>query len=270
MEFVNYMDMGIGLLLIVVGWLCYRFPNMINPYGSMSEERKALVDIDGLKRALAIIMTVIGGLMIVVALLGAFHVFDEMVSSWVFIGLCLAMLVPLFIAMRKYNGFGRDYTGEGVKDKGVSLFRFNLFRLGGGNQLKSASTVTWVITGLSLVFVAVIVATSIRPQQITVGEEKVSISGMYGRDIPVSDIVSVELLEKLPSIKMRTNGSSTGNYSKGHFMLENGEKCMLFVRHKMPPYIEIRTSDNLYYINGSSAEETLELFGNMKELIDTN
>ena len=252
MELIDYMNIGMGLLLIVIGWLCYRFPNMINPYGGMSEERKALVDINGLKRATAIIMSVAGGLLIVDAVLSACKVIDALTSVHVMTGVVLVMLVPLIWAMKKYNGFGRDKSGEGVY----------------GPRLEKPAKWTLVILGLSMVFVAVIVARSSRPQQITVGEESVTISGMYGREIPVADIVSVELLEQLPPIKMRTNGSSTGKYSKGHFLLENDEKCMLFVRHRMPPYIEIRTVDNLYYLNGASEEETLELFGKLKETMN--
>ena len=87
---------------------------------------------------------------------------------------------------------------------------------------------------------------------------------MYGRNIPVSEIVSVELLEEMPAVAMRTNGSSTGRYNKGHFRLTNGENCMLFTRNKAP-YIEIRTTDNLYYINGDTEEETLDIFSKVKE-----
>ena len=249
MELFDYMIIGTGLLLIVIGWLCYRFPNMINPYGSMSDERKALVDIEGLKRATAIILTIMGSLVIVADVLHVFNVIDVEVASWLFSGSILVMIVPIIIAMKKYNGFGRDKTGEGVY----------------GPRLEKAPKIALVTLGLTMAFVVVIIAMSSRPQQIMVGEDSVKISGMYGREIPVADIVSVELLEKLPHIKMRTNGSSTGRYSKGHFLLENGEKCMLFVRHKMPPYIEIRTSHNLYYLNGATEGETMRLFEALKE-----
>ncbi len=249
MELFDYMIIGTGLLLIVVGWLCYRFPNMINPYGGMSDERKALVDIEGLKRATAIILTIMGLLVIVADVFHIFNVFDIEVASWVFTGSVMVMIVPIIIAMKKYNGFGRDKTGEGVY----------------GPRLEKPSKIALVVLGLTVVFVMVILAMSSRPQQITVGEESVKISGMYGREIPLAEIVSVEILEKLPPIKMRINGSSTGKYSKGHFLLENGEKCMLFVRHKTPPYIEMRTSDNLFYFNGSNEEETLSLFTKLKE-----
>ena len=113
MELVDYMNIGMGLLLIVIGWLCYRFPNMINPYGDMPPERKALVDIDGLKKSVAITMTVTGILLIVTVLLFICNVISEIVSVKVVMVLVIAMLVPLFIAMKKYNGFGRDENGEG-------------------------------------------------------------------------------------------------------------------------------------------------------------
>ena len=102
-----------GLILMLLGWLIYRNPNWINPYGEMPPERKALVDIEGLKRAVAITFGVGGGLMIIAGLLSAFKVIDDNTGGMVMGAVCLAMLVPLVVAMRKYNGFGRDENGEG-------------------------------------------------------------------------------------------------------------------------------------------------------------
>lgn len=98
---------------MLLGWLIYRNPNWINPYGEMPPERKALVDIEGLKRAVAITFGVGGGLMIIAGLLSAFKVIDDNTGGMVMGAVCLAMLVPLVVAMRKYNGFGRDENGEG-------------------------------------------------------------------------------------------------------------------------------------------------------------
>ena len=102
-----------GLLLAFLGWLVYRNPNWINPYGDMPPERKALVDIEGLKRAVSITFVVCGGLMIIAGLLSAFKVIDDDTGGFVMMAIYLAMAVPLFIAMKKYNGFGRDENGEG-------------------------------------------------------------------------------------------------------------------------------------------------------------
>lgn len=102
-----------GLILMLLGWLIYHNPNWINPYGEMPPERKALVDIEGLKRAVALTFGLGGGLLIIAGLLSAFKVIDDNTSGIVMGAVCTAMIVPLVIAMRKYNGFGRDENGEG-------------------------------------------------------------------------------------------------------------------------------------------------------------
>lgn len=247
MNIIDYINLGAGVLLIVIGWLCYRYPNMINPYGNMTPERKALVDIEGLKRSTAIILSVAGGLLIFAALLSFFKIIDEDMGGYALTVICLGTIIPLFIAMRRHNGWGRDR--EGV--------------LSPEQKKNKNSKLAFAIMGLSMVFVVVILLFSNQTPKIEVGEEAISISGMYGRDIPLSEIVSVELLEKIPPVAMRTNGSSTGKYNKGHFRLKSGEECLLFIRNKAP-YIEIRTTDNLYYINGDTEEQTLEILSEIK------
>lgn len=246
---MEYVILASGLVLIVVAWLCYQYPNLINPYGSMPPERKALVNIEGLKKASAIISGVTGLLLVIVATLLMLKVIDEEVSGVLMTVFLLAMMVPLFIAMKKYNGFGRDGSGKIAKSTKTS---------------RVAWIVSGVITGVTVLVVAVILISSIRPSEITVGEETITISGSYGREIPVSDVVSVDLLDEMPPIAMRTNGSDTGHRLKGHFKLKSGEKCMVFVV-KQAPYIELRTSDNLYYLNADSKEETNELFLEIKK-----
>ena len=248
MELIDYMNLGLGVLLIVSGLLCYRYPNLINPYGGMSPERKALVDIKGLKKSVAITFYVAGGLLIVTALLSALKVIGLKMSVYAMTVIVLAMLVPLFVAMKKYNSFGRDKTGKGVY----------------GPRLETAPKIVLVILALSVALVVILIAFTIRPLKIEVGEESVSISGMYGRSIPFSEIVSVELTDQLPPIAMRTNGASTRNHHKGHYLLENGEKCMLFVDTRVPLFIEMRTTENLYFLNGTDEEVTLTLFYTIK------
>lgn len=112
MEIIDYTILGAGFLLIVVAILVYRNPNLLNPYGGMPPERKALVDIEGLKRASAIIMAITGFILVVAGTLALVDVLDEMTSIYVMIVVSTAMLVPLMIAMFKYNGFGRKKRDE--------------------------------------------------------------------------------------------------------------------------------------------------------------
>ena len=112
MEIINYINLATGLLLIVVALLVFRNPNLINPYGNMPPERKALVDIEGLKKSLAITFAVTGILLVLAATLGMVKVIDEMTGIYAMITLSTAMLVPIFVAMWKYNGYGRKRGNE--------------------------------------------------------------------------------------------------------------------------------------------------------------
>ncbi|MBR3709593.1 MAG: DUF3784 domain-containing protein [Bacteroidales bacterium] len=243
---MGYAVLITGLVLMVSAWACFQYPNLINPYGSMPPERKESVNIEGLKKACAIILGATGFLMVVTAALRLIKVIDDDVCGVTLMVLVFAMLVPLFIAMKRYNAFGRDQSGKPVKSA-------------------RASKIAWGFTWIVMAFAAISLVLSFRPTRITVGEETVKISGIYGREISVSDIVSVDLLDELPPIAMRTNGSETGKNLKGHFKLKSGEKCLVFVM-KEPPYIELRTPDALYFLNDNGKEKTEALYRQLKQL----
>lgn len=261
---MGYTVLVTGLVLIVVAWACYQYPNLINPYGNMSPEQKELVNIEGLKKAVALILGPTGFLLVVMATLHLLKVIDEDVCGVTLMAMVFAMMVPLTIAMKRYNAFGRDQSKSNIR------FVRDEMPLGSdksGKLVKSAKAarIAWGFAWVVIVLAAVSLALSFRPTKITVGEENVKISGLYGREIPVSDIVSVELLDEMPPIAMRTNGSDTGNQAKGHFRFSNGESCMLFI-HKQAPYIQLRTTNDLYYLNLSDKEKTVELFETLKNL----
>lgn len=261
---MGYTVLAVGLVLMVAAWACYQYPNLINPYGNMSPEQKELVNIEGLKKAVALILGPTGFLLVVTATLHLLKVIDEDVCGVTLMVLVFAMMVPLSIAMKRYNAFGRDQSKSNIR------FVRDEMPLGSdksGKLVKSAKAarIAWGFAWVIMVLAVLTLALSFRPTRITVGEETVKISGLYGREIPVSDIVSVDLLDEMPPIAMRTNGSDTGNQAKGHFRFSNGDKCMLFI-HKKAPYIQLRTTEDLYYLNYSDKEKTVELFETLKEL----
>ena len=232
-------------MIILAGILCYKFPNQINPYGGMSPERKALVDIDGLRRSILWIMVATG---IAFLLLAVFHKYlaaHPILDFWAIMGICVAMLVAVLIAMKRHNGWGKDQDGTiYTHDKGRSV-------------------VIIVAVVISVVTVTVL-ERSDKSSQIEVKDSVLHISGMYGRDIPMEDIATMKVLDEMPVMAMRTSGSSFKNKNKGHFLTQNDEKCLLFVTYNGGPYIELRTADDLIYLNRETPEETTKLIDELK------
>ena len=260
MEIIDYVNLGMGLLLIVAGWLCYRYPNLINPYGGLPPERKALVDIDGLKRVVAITFAVTGFLLVVTATLSMTKVIDEMMTVNVMVALVLAMMIPLFIAMWRYNGFGRDKENRlsyDVKQREKKK-----------NKITIWSVV--ILTLLSLALIPILFIWGNKGPKYDISSECIKVKGGgYHATIPVADITSDSVWEHWPGIAVRTNGMSTNKANLGHFRLKNGENCMLFIHKDGGPVLELRTADGgLYYLNCAKEDETLEMIEKVKEVIN--
>lgn len=266
MEFMDYMNLGLGLLLIVMGWLCYRNPNLINPYGGMSPERKALVNIEGLKKAVAITFAVTGFLLIVLATLTMTKVIDEMMSTNVMVALVLAMMIPLFIAMWKYNGFGRRRKDADAPVT-ESPTRARLLKEQKKNKVAIWSVVIIPVLCMGL-FLALVLWGNKGPKY-EISSECINVKGGgYHATIPVTDITSDSIWEHWPGIALRTNGMSTNKANLGHFRLKNGENCMMFIHEDGGPLLELRTADGgLYYLNCAKEEETLEMIEEVKKVI---
>ena len=75
---------------------------------------------------------------------------------------------------------------------------------------------------------------SLRPVRIEVTADSLVISGNYGYSVKLSEIQSVEMLDRLPRIKIRSNGIGWKNIKIGHFILEGTGKCRLYVNRKYP------------------------------------
>lgn len=244
-----FANIFVGVLIILAGILCYKFPNQINPYGGMSPERKALVDIDGLRRSILWIMVATG---IAFLLLAVFHKYlaaHPILDFWAIMGICVAMLVAVLIAMKRHNGWGKDKEG--------TTYRHDTNR----SRIIVISVCGAIAT---IAFVVVTLSASNKPSVIDIQDDMLHIAGMYGRDIPVNDIVTMEVLDEMPVMAMRTNGSSFKNKNKGHFLTQNDEKCLLFVTYNGGPYIELRTADDLIYLNRETPEETTKLIDELK------
>ena len=69
----------------------------------------------------------------------------------------------------------------------------------------------------TLIFVIILFVWSERESSIQIYKDEVSISGPYGLTIPFAEMDSIVLLEKIPKIRLRLNGISTSNVSKGKF-----------------------------------------------------
>ena len=233
--------MIIGLFFIVMGLAVHIFKwyFLISGYNTMSKEKKANVDTEGLGRLMGIYCYVNGGIFFMVGVLHAIGLKPVLTPAIVFF--CIST-VYFLIKAQKYDG--NIYDENGKLRKGA----WKQFALLGG------------IIVVILIFVAVLMFFSSRPTKVTFLDAGIQIHGSYGEVYTWDSIEAVELKEELPTIEMRTNGSALGSNLKGHFRTRELGSVMLFVNTQKPPFIYLKTDDGITIFNANNSDETQAIF----------
>ncbi len=86
----------------------------------------------------------------------------------------------------------------------------------------------------------------IQPNELSISDNRLHISGSYGVEWPLDEITNIELADTIPNVQMRTNGFALANRLKGHFRLEGLGKGKLFLFQNHPPFIYMKKEKIIY------------------------
>lgn len=241
----------IGLLFIFTGIAIHVFKwyFLISGYNTMSKEKKVKVDTKGLGRLMGIYSYFNGGIFIIMGILHALNLKPALTPAIVLFGIST---VYLLIRAQKYDGNIYDENGK--------------LRKGAGKQF----ILPVGITVATLIFVVFLMFFSSQSTKVTFLEEGLKIHGMYGDVYNWDSIEDIELIEKLPTIQLRTNGSAVGSSLKGHFKTKELGSVKLFVNAKIPPFIMFSTDNRVIIFNMENDDETREIFKEIANQIKDN
>jgi hypothetical protein len=96
------------------------------------------------------------------------------------------------------------------------------------------------------------------------------ITGLYGEEIPISEIQLIELTNKRPSLRKRISGFSTGNRKKGFFRTNGGEKIKAIINSNVRPWILItkKSGDKIYF--SSNGKSNKSIYEELKKTLPSN
>ena len=241
-----YLMMGAFFIVIGLAIHVFKWYFLIAGYNTMSKEKKANVDTEGLGRLMGAYSYVNGGVLIITGILHAFSLRPVLTPVIVIFGIST---VYLLIRAQKYDGNIYDKNGKLIE--------------GAWKQL-ALPVGTVVIT---LIFVAFLMFFSSQETKVTFLEEGLQIHGMYGDIYNWESIETVKLMEELPTIEMKTNGSALGSNLKGHFRTTELDSVKLFVDTQKSLYIYLETDEGVIIFNMKNEEETQEVFEEILRVI---
>ena len=122
-----------------------------------------------------------------------------------------------------------------------------------------------VIIVLTLGGVGTLLYFSNKPAEYSIQDGSLRISGEYGEEIKISDIIGITMKEQIPKIQLKTNGSALGSKMKGYFNLKDIGRAELFVDTKKPPFIYINVKSGLRIVNTEEPTQTDQLYDKLLE-----
>ena len=106
------------------------------------------------------------------------------------------------------------------------------------------------ITFIALAFFIGTLFNGYKENQITIKNNRVVISGMYGEEISFSEIDTIMIIESIPKIKLRSDGFSLGSVNKGYYLTQSNETIKLLLNSENKPYLLIiKNNGNKVYLS---------------------
>ena len=236
---MDILNLIVGLFMIGIGFLVKSSPDLIAGYNTMPKEEKKNIDIEGLSTFMRNGLITIG-----LSIIIGYYIFKwigfTMIANSMILIVTLVGVTILLINAQKF-----DHN----KTKNYKLIYF--------------------ITGLTFLFVIGLITYGFIPSKTIYGDDTIRFSGMYGFEISIGDIENIELSDKLPTIKIRTNGFSFGNVKKGFFNLDKYGKSRLLIHSDLAPYLILsKNNGNKIIINFKDKIETEKTYDKIKTMIN--
>jgi hypothetical protein len=117
------------------------------------------------------------------------------------------------------------------------------------------------------VSVGLIVYLGYKEPAVEIKSNALKLKGLYGVNILFSEIAEADTIvwREMPAIALRTNGISLNKVHRGKFRTTQDKKIHLNIYSGISPVIRIvEQNGSVYYINRKSAEETRQIFNNLK------
>ena len=235
-----YIIIGMSVLLFAIGFMVTEknAKYILSGYNTMSEDDRKQVDIKAYISHFRNFHIFLGISLLVVGIILTYFVSKN--AGGIFLGIYPILAYIYFIAT------------------GSKFFR--------GQSKKRNKIGVWILVG-TLIFVVGLLEYGFTENRITFDSEHIEFKGSYGEIIPKSDIQTIELVDELPKIAMKTNGFALGTINKGYFRTKSGEKVKLILNSENKPIILLTKTDGKKIYYSAKDRSNKEIMDEIREIL---
>lgn len=227
-------------ILLGIAIRVFKWGFLISGYNTMSKEKKANVDKEGLCKSAGNFIILIGLLILIGGIASDYGY--KLITTISMLSI-LPLTLIIIIKAQKY-----DHNPRTKSDKIVII-------------------VVIIFTLMIIIFVAIMLMAGTQEPKVDIEDIRIKVSsGIYKSSIDIDSIIDIRLEEKIPKVAQKINGFDLGYILRGKFRLEDIGIGKIYIHENKSPYLVIKTQDDFYIINYKDSKETIELYERVKKL----
>ncbi len=97
--------------------------------------------------------------------------------------------------------------------------------------------------------------------QVTISGNTLNIQAPYGQQVDLSEVLSIELLDGIPQVEKKIEGSDTAVSINGSFNVQGYGPCSCYLaKRDQPPCILVKLKNGHILLNETTPDKTRELY----------
>ena len=124
----------------------------------------------------------------------------------------------------------------------------------------------YILSGILILIIADL-SYDLQDNTLVCSAEKIEFQGSYGEVVKQSDIKTIELVNQIPEITRKINGSSLGTITKGYFKTVDGERVKLILNSDKEPYILVTKKDGKKIYFSAKEESNTVIYNKIKKTL---
>ena len=227
-----------GIIELISAFRLRRNVSNLKMYKNVPDDKKHLIDTEGLKRLYFIYGLAASLSFFVCYVLGYYIGFD---IYFILVPTLISVLLMAICVRRSYHCIPANV------------------------EIPDNKRTTWILYSVFAAIAVVIFVVENKQTKIEVTANSIKVEGNYDYVIPKLCLETIEIIETLPRVKNSEGGYWKFGQVYGEYRLKDGSECTFLLLDKTAPFLKMNTCNGIIYLNGKTPDATLQLAEEIRE-----
>ena len=228
----------IGIVELISAFRMRRNVSNLKMYKNVPDDKKHLVDTEGLKRLYFVFGLAASVPFFVCGVLSYYIGFD---AYFIIVPAAVSGLLTAICVRRSYRCIPPEA------------------------EVPNNKAAIWILYSVIVTIAVVIFVVDLKQSKIEVTANSIEMEGNFDYVVPKQCLETVEIVEALPQVNNSEGGYWKFGQTFGKYRLKDDSECTFMLLDKTAPFLKMNTCNGIIYLNGKTPDATLQLAEEIRE-----